>query len=434
MNVKQFFAAHARDALRQVKRELGADAVILSNRRVENGVEILAIAHADARALEAADREPVLARPGPVRTATNNPTMRPSQTVKVKMPVPAPAQCMQGASTTTLAQPKLTQEAAAPARPAAAAESEQIARTVIREIQSMRGLINEQLSGLAFGEMQRREPDKLRQMSALLSAGFSPALSRRLLEKAPGSERLADLRGWIRRALDKNLITSTADDIVTKGGVYALLGPTGVGKTTTTAKLAARCVVRHGADKLALLTTDNYRVGAHEHLRIYGRILGVSVHAVRDAADLEIALSELRNKHMVLIDTVGMSQRDKLVAEQVAMFSAGAKIRRLLLLNSTCQGDTLEDVVNAYKGDGLAGCVITKTDEAASLGAVLDTVIRHRLAVHYVANGQRVPEDIHPANRDYLLHRALAAPRENPVRMLAEQDIAAAMMGAEYAA
>lgn len=425
MNVKQFFAANAREALRQVKRELGADAVILSNQRVEGGVELLAIAHAEAHALNTAPREPVVAKSASVRTAMNNPLVQHSQTVKVKMPVPAHAQ-------RTPAAP-LRPVPPAAAEPIVAPAGDHIARTVIREIQSMRGLINEQLSGLVFGEMQRREPDKLRMMSTLLSGGFSPALARRLLEKSPADRGMADLRAWIKKALDKNLITSTADDIVTKGGVYALLGPTGVGKTTTTAKLAARCVVRHGAEKLALLTTDNYRVGAHEHLRIYGRILGVSVHAVRDAADLEIALSELRNKHMVLIDTVGMSQKDQHVVEQVAMFSGHADIKRLLLLNATCQGDTLEDVVNSYKGKGLAGCVITKTDEAASLGAVLDTVIRHRLPVHYVANGQRVPEDIHPVNREYLLHRALAAARDNPVRSLADQDIPAAMMGAEFA-
>jgi len=433
MNVKQFFAANAREALHQVKREIGTDAVILSNRRVEGGVEILAIPHAEARALHSATREPVVARPAFVRTAMNNPPAQNSQTVKVKMPVPAgaPAARARAADQSKPAQPPVPPVATTPIT---APATEQIARTVIREIQSMRGLINEQLSGLMFGEMRRREPDKLRMMSALLAGGFSPALSRRLLEKSPAGSGMADLRDWIKKALDKNLMTSTADDIVTKGGVYALLGPTGVGKTTTTAKLAARCVVRLGADKLALLTTDNYRVGAHEHLRIYGRILGVSVHAVRDAADLEIALSELRNKHMVLIDTVGMSQKDQHVAEQVAMFSGqGEGIKRLLLLNATCQGDTLEDVVNSYKGKGLAGCVITKTDEAASLGAVLDAVIRHRLPVHYVANGQRVPEDIHPVNREYLLHRALSAAKDNPIRALSEQDIPAAMMGAEFA-
>jgi flagellar biosynthesis protein FlhF len=191
--------------------------------------------------------------------------------------------------------------------------------------------------------------------------------------------------------------------------------------------------VRQGADKLALLTTDNYRVGAHEHLRIYGRILGVAVHAVRDEADLQAALADLRGKHMVLIDTVGMSQKDKHVADQVAMFSGHGNVRRLLLLNATSQGDTLEDVVRAYGARGLAGCIVSKADEAASLGAVLDTVIRHRLAVHYVANGQRVPEDIHPVNREYLLHRAIGTARDNGVREFGEHDVSAAMFGAEAA-
>lgn len=415
MNMKRFFAANAREALRQVKRDLGADAIILSNRRVEHGVEILAIPHADARELDESARR---SRPvtEPVRTAMDNPVVQRGRPVHDKRP---------GAA----------QAPAGPANPDPAVQ--QMARSVIREIQSMRGLIHEQLSSLVFGEMQRREPDKLRMMSALLGGGFSPALARKLLDKAPGEGGMSGLRAWIKKALDRNLATAAADEIVARGGVYALLGPTGVGKTTTTAKLAARCVVRHGAEKLALLTTDNYRVGAHEHLRIYGRILGVAVHAVRDAADLELALADLRGKHMVLIDTVGMSQKDRQVAEQVAMFGgarAGAEgVQRLLLLNATCQGDTLEDVVRAYGAQGLAGCIITKTDEAASLGAALDTVIRHRLPVHYLANGQRVPEDLHPVNREYLLHRALGASRDNPVREFSEQDLPAALLGAQAA-
>jgi len=430
MNMKRYFGASSREALRHVKVELGSDAVILSNRKVDGGVEILAIPQADARALDATARESRPAIAEPVRTALNNPVMQPARPVQMKVAAASPVQ--QNPAQPKPAQPQQQTQAAAASGPHPAAE--QIARTVIREIQSMRGLINEQLSGLVFGDMQRREPDKLRMMSVLLAGGFSPALARKFLEKAPADAGLAGLRNWIKKVLDKNLVTSAADEIVAKGGVYALLGPTGVGKTTTTAKLAARCVVRHGAEKLALLTTDNYRVGAHEHLRIYGRILGVSVHAVRDAADLQGALADLRGKHMVLIDSVGMSQKDQHVADQVAMFSGqNGIVKRLLLLNATSQGDTLEDVVRAYGARGLAGCVITKADEAASLGAVLDTVIRHRLPVHYVANGQRVPEDIHPVNREYLLHRAIGAQRDNSVREYAEQDIPAAMLGAEAA-
>ncbi|HCN87790.1 MAG TPA: flagellar biosynthesis protein FlhF, partial [Oxalobacteraceae bacterium] len=164
---------------------------------------------------------------------------------------------------------------------------------------------------------------------------------------------------------------------------------------------------------LALITTDGYRIGGYEQLRIYGKILGVMVHSVKDEADLRIALDELRGKHTVLIDTVGVSQRDKMVAEQVAMLSgAGTPIKRLLCLSATSTGETLSEVVRAYQGDKLAGCIMTKLDEAATIGNVLDVVIRQKLNLYYVANGQRVPEDLHVANQQYLVDRAFKLKRE----------------------
>jgi flagellar biosynthesis protein FlhF len=200
------------------------------------------------------------------------------------------------------------------------------------------------------------------------------------------------------------------DALLEKGGVFALVGPTGVGKTTTTAKLAARCVMRHGAEKLALITTDAYRIGAHEQLRIYGKILGVMVHSVKDEADLRIALNELKNKHTVLIDTVGVSQRDQMVAEQVAMLQGvSSSVQRILCLNATSTQETLSEVVRAYQGSGLAGAIITKLDEAASIGSALDVVIRHKLRLFYASNGQRVPEDLHLADPAALVERAFGA-------------------------
>jgi flagellar biosynthesis protein FlhF len=217
------------------------------------------------------------------------------------------------------------------------------------------------------------------------------------------------------------------NDIIDRGGVFAVVGPTGVGKTTTTAKLAARCVVRYGADKLALLTTDGYRIGAHEQLRIYGRILGVPVHVVRDSEDLRRTLVELRDKHMILIDTVGMSQRDRMVAEQAAMLTRAGEVKRLLLLNSTSRGDTLDDVIRAYAGEDLAGCILTKVDETASLAPALDAVVRHGLLLTYVANGQRVPEDLHLPNRNYLLHRAFKQPGDGSPHRLREEEVGLVM-------
>ena len=209
----------------------------------------------------------------------------------------------------------------------------------------------------------------------------------------------------VERAILPRFQTLRDGDIIDKGGIYALMGPTGVGKTTTTAKLAARCVLRHGASKVALVTTDSYRIGAHEQLRIYGRILGVTVSLAKDAEELHQILTELKQKHMVLIDTMGMSQKDKLVVELNAMLSDCA-VRRLLVLSATSRGDTLDDVVRAYRGDDLAGCILTKVDETASLAPALDAIMRHGLRLHYVSNGQRVPEDLHLPNRAYLLHRA----------------------------
>jgi flagellar biosynthesis protein FlhF len=289
--------------------------------------------------------------------------------------------------------------------------SEALVHNMLAELRSMRAVLEQRLAGLAWTELSRSDPAKVSALQTLLTAGFSGELARRLTDPMPDGALEADAFKWLVTEINRNLVTAGADnDIVERGGVYAVVGPTGVGKTTTTAKLAARAVVRHGADRVALLTTDTYRIGAHEQLRIYGRILGVSTSIVRDAAELKAALGDLRGKHMVLIDTIGMSQRDKLVAEQVqALTRSGGNVKRLLLLNATCNGDTLEDVVRCYEPASLEGCIVTKIDEAQSIGAALDVVVRHRLALHFVANGQRVPEDLHVPNRQYLIHRALRA-------------------------
>jgi len=234
-----------------------------------------------------------------------------------------------------------------------------------------------------------------------------------LLDSLPREESdLTRALKWVKSAIGHNLrIAGPQEDIVERGGVYALVGPTGVGKTTTVAKLAARAVLRHGAAKVALVTTDTYRIGAQDQLRIYGRILGTPVFAVRDENDLELTLADLSSRHLVLIDTVGMSQRDKRVAEQIALLCGenhgeDRSVKRLLLLGAPSQGVTLEEVARAYSGPGLIGCILTKIDEALTYGPVLDVAIRHELPLHYVTNGQRVPEDLHQANPTYLADRA----------------------------
>jgi len=392
MKVKKFLAGTSREALRQVREELGPDAVILSSQQAAGGVEIMALASVDMSCLMG--------------------TLAPEAQAR-EVGAAAPALSVRGEARRP--------DGLAPKTPMA----EPMAQSIISEIQNMRGMLEEQLATLAWGDLQRREPGRAKIMRVMLDAGFSPSLSRHLLDELPAGRDQEQSLKWARAALAGNLHTVAGDEIIDRGGAYALIGPTGVGKTTTVAKLAARCVVRHGADQVALLTTDSYRIGGHEQLRIYGKLLGVPVRAINDAEDLQLTLSELHGKRMVLIDTVGMGQRDQMVAGQVAMLSdCGCDVKRVLLLNATGNGDTLDDVVRAYQGNGLHGCIITKVDEAASLGVVLDTVIRHQLILHYVANGQKVPEDLHLANAEHLLHRAFEpAPGDSPF----------ALQDAEYA-
>jgi flagellar biosynthesis protein FlhF len=305
--------------------------------------------------------------------------------------------------------------------------SPQVAQ-LMDEMKLIKGLLERQLAGFAFGEMAKESPSRVQLLSELLDAGFSGQSSRRMIQEMPADMGLDDGRKWIRSAVNRRLRTLPAEaDFIDQGGVYALVGPTGVGKTTTTAKLAARCVVRYGAERLALLTTDGYRIGAHEQLRIYGRILGVPVFVVRDGEDLRRTLADLRDKHMVLIDTVGMSQRDRMVAEQAAMLTRSGEVRRLLVLNAGARGDTLDDVVRAYAGEDLAGCVLSKVDEAASLAPALDCIVRHGLTLAYVANGQRVPEDLHLPNRNYLMHRAFKLAPGNAAHRLSKEEVPLAM-------
>ncbi|WP_175969892.1 flagellar biosynthesis protein FlhF [Burkholderia sp. BCC0322] len=328
---------------------------------------------------------------------------------------------------------RLSTDAAAAVADAVKSRIERIVNdTVMQELGELRGMMEEQFDSLLWHDRQRRSAVHGALTKHLFAAGFSAQLVRMLVDNMPagdGAQTFEQAAAWAQSVLASNLpVLESEDALMERGGVFALMGPTGVGKTTTTAKLAARCVMRFGASKVALLTTDSYRIGGHEQLRIFGKILGVPVHAVKDAGDLALALSELRNKHIVLIDTIGMSQRDRAVSDQIAMLhGANAPVQRLLLLNATSHGDTLNEVVQAYRSVGehpdLAGCILTKLDEATHLGGVLDTVIRYKLPIHYVSTGQKVPENLYVASTKFLLKSAFCVPRDGSPFVPQDEDM-----------
>jgi flagellar biosynthesis protein FlhF len=278
----------------------------------------------------------------------------------------------------------------------------------LRELRAMKQLIEERFGALAFMEKLQKQPRQALLTQRLLDCGFSPALVRKLADSL--SPAVADEMAWVAGVLERNLASGEAEPALEdQGGVVALIGATGVGKTTSTAKLAAAFATRHGAGQLGLITLDAYRMGAHEQLRAYGRILGVSVHTAHDRASLEDLLDLLSGKRMVLIDTAGMAQRDSRTAELLDMLGHPS-IRRLLVINAAAQGETTEDVMTAYRAGQCCGVVLSKVDEAVKLAPALDALIRHRVKVLAVANGQRVPEDWHRLSAQALVQRALKAP------------------------
>jgi flagellar biosynthesis protein FlhF len=217
---------------------------------------------------------------------------------------------------------------------------------------------------------------------------------------------------WLHEVVAGNLrCAGAADGLLESQGAIALVGPTGVGKTTTVAKLAARFAVRYGASQLGLVTLDSYRIGAHEQLRSYGRILGVPMHIAQDGATLRELLASLQGKRLVLIDTCGLSQRDERMEEMLGTLSAARfnmqPIRRILLLNAASHSETLDEVARAWHASDAAGAILTKLDEAARIGGPLDCVLRHRMTLFGLTNGQRVPEDWHPASARLIAHVAL---------------------------
>lgn len=278
---------------------------------------------------------------------------------------------------------------------------------MMNELRSMKGLIEERFGALAFMEKLQRQPAQAQLTQKLLEVGFSPALVRKLVEGLPADHHGPDETPWAANVLARNLVTDeAAPALEEQGGVFALIGSTGVGKTTTTAKIAAAFATRFGASNLGLITLDAYRVGAHEQLRAYGRILGVPVHTAHDRASLEDLLELLSNKKMVLIDTAGMAQRDSRTAELLDMLTHRS-IRKLLVVNAAQQGETIDDVVTAWRGADAYGVLLSKIDEAVRLAPALDTMIRHKLKVVAVTNGQRVPEDWHRLSSPALVQRAL---------------------------
>ncbi|GAB1386130.1 flagellar biosynthesis protein FlhF [Melaminivora sp.] len=501
MNIKRFTAPTAREALAKARMAFGDGTLILSNRTIPGGVEVMATAEESLSALHedsapqlashsagtsaAAARAPAGRPPArlqeraddlaasPVRmqqagatraqlASTPSPVVQDTEQLAMStlsfqdyvrermlrrrhealhgtapeplqeraMPVPHPAPRMAPPAPAkrpppvdaaparhnplrppvmhaALGAPQVGNPSRRAAAPMFSTGAEQ--QTLMKELQSMRELIEERFNTLSWLGQARQDPIQSNLMLKLIRAGYSPALSRAVLEHLPGDLPAGEAVRWMIDVLERNLRTDANSlPLHEEGGIWALVGPTGVGKTTTTAKLAAQCARVHGPASVGLITLDTYRMGAHEQLRSYGRMLGVVAHLAHDRAALQDLLGLLANKKMVLIDTTGVAPRDPRRRDLLNVLDLPG-IRRLLVLNAASHGDTLDDVFTGFKTTGSQQAILSKADEAVKLGPAIDALVRHQMVLRGVTNGQRVPEDWEAADASKLVAASMRA-------------------------
>ena len=459
MNIQRFTAATSREALAKARMAFGDGTLILSNRPIENGVEVVATGEDSLAALDQdssnfGGQPKQQGRPA-AQPRTAEPTFKevasaveedaeqlamstlsfqdyvrermarrrqeespePSKLIRIprdEAPEARPQEPRPSISPTSHS----FQQAAAEPRPVALKVAPQariepepaapqgLSPSISRELNAMKDLIEDRFNTLNWLGQARQNPIQANLMLKLIRAGFSPTLSRTILERMP-EVGAAQSMAWVMDVLERNLHTDAQGPALQQeGGVFALVGATGVGKTTTAAKLAGLCARTHGPSSVGLITLDSYRVGAQEQLRAYGKMLGIVAHLAHDRAALQDLLGLLSNKKMVLIDTTGLAPRDPRKRDMMELLDL-PKVKRLLVLNAGGHGDTLEDTVANFKLPTAQQVIFSKIDEAVKLGPAIDVAIRHQLVLRGVTNGQRVPEDWENASANKLVRASM---------------------------
>jgi flagellar biosynthesis protein FlhF len=440
VKTRRYVAPTMREALFQIRRELGTDAAILSQRQVTQGVEVTV----------ALDYRPEAEAPGPAPAQPHGTGPRPAAAPLTAPPPPLRVQAARpapppprpdspfGAALLRVADARARRERPAGTEsgsPGVPARGLRVVRaqdpgllTMRREVRVLRQLLEQQFASLAWDDLARRQPLHAAVLRDFETMNFAPDVARALVGRIPSDTKSRYSFGIATALLAKNMPV-TESDLLLEGGCWALVGPTGAGKTTTVAKLAARWALTHGADSVGLIGIDGYRVGAREQLRAHARILGVKMRVAATARDLGKALDAMDGRRLVLIDTAGLGQRDLRMAEQQAlMASAPGRFRTLLVLPATAELAVLDEIVKAHAALAPAGCILTKVDESPGLAPALSAVMRAHLKLSYMCDGQHGPENLHfaGAKRPWLVWQA-TKPRHRAAPATAPQPLANAL-------
>ena len=458
MNLKRFFAKDMRTALAEIKEELGSDAIIMSSKKVSGGIEIVAAIDNKSdvnnpKTNSESERElaedvvnisskgNVVSQKNVVNNAKGSQERNKQEKFADSLAALLARQEQQPTKNRPVSQ-NLNNKNVPPSLGARnnfqnyfnTEKTEPTAAKVVdsknslidmakfndlsKEVESIRKLLQFQLAGLMNDERNRDEPIRAMLIRLLTAAGFDEKLAIKVTSRV--NQDVSFNVAWqeMARILENNLQVGS-DAILKNGGAIALIGPTGVGKTTTLAKLAARFALKYGSEQVALVSTDHYRIGASEQLQTYGRIMGCVVKVVDDVSSLAEVLYQLRNKSLVLIDTAGFGQRDARLEQELMELEKSAKVhlQHYLVLPGTAQRRVLEDAYARFSPVGIDGLILTKLDESLNLGDALSMCLSYKLPLSYVTTGQRVPEDIEVADAKSFIALVLSQIEDNEPNM-----------------
>jgi flagellar biosynthesis protein FlhF len=370
MKLRRYLAKDMRQALRQVREEQGPDAVILSSRKTAEGVEVVSAIDYDTNA--------------------------PAETTYVQDRVEAA--------------PSSTFDFTGAMQQVSRATESDVA--VSEELKTLRRMLETQVATLAWNDLARRAPVQTELLKDLTQLGLSQDLAAELVSQLPARYELAEAHRMSLALLSRRIATLD-ERWLERGGRVAFVGATGVGKTTMLAKLAARWVLRHGPRGIALISTDSVRIGAQDQIQTLGRLLGAPAIALDSAADLAEALAHLKDRKLVLIDTAGLGQRDARLSTELEFLAQTPGVESTLVLAASAQAGALEDTMTRFALARPQSCLLTKIDEATTLGGSISTLIRAQLPLVYTSEGQRIPEDLNVARAHQLIARAVELARRS---------------------
>jgi flagellar biosynthesis protein FlhF len=491
MKIKRFFATDIRQAMRMVKEELGADAVIMSNRAVEGGIEIVAARDFDEQSIQnKLQEQSTVSAPEPkvknvvfptLEEATKSFQVQDSQkkadispikagpitdqklTEKVQeQPVAKVTDLLtkrtvlpnfdaakkriqlenerKNAAALAAAQParKFTSPYVGYAEKAQLIKSPDVVTPVVqapivkkeapvnqfsqnkqpglsdslllemsKELKYLRSAMDTKFANINWANNPQASSPRNELIKRLTNMGVSKKLGTTLADQL-ANETDTELAFVKAQEMLVQALPIANDNLLENGGIVALVGPTGVGKTTTIAKLAAKFILKHGSNQVALITTDNYRIGAHEQLNTYGRILNVPVRVASCADDLSNIINSFANKRLILIDTAGMCQRDMKLVEQINTLQQNhLPIRSYLVMSAATEYKAMKEVIKAFSVFDPQAAILTKLDEAVMIGSAISSVIEYNLPLSFIADGQQVPEDFHNADAHALIRQCV---------------------------